>query len=257
MSPPSNGPRSGAGGLPRSASSLGFSITMAFQPIIDVDRREVFSYEALVRGSNGAPAAAVLANVNDDNRYLFDQMCRMKALSLGKRLGVSTRLDINFMPNALYQVDTCLRTTLRAAKHYQFPAEQIIFEVTEGEQVTDVRHVAAIIRECQAQGLRIALDDFGAGYSGLNLLAALHPDLIKLDMGLCRGIDENRFCRAIVHGVLVACRDLGIQVIAEGVETPGELAALRDLGVRYFQGYLFARPGVERLPEVNWPGQAA
>jgi EAL domain-containing protein (putative c-di-GMP-specific phosphodiesterase class I) len=229
---------------------------MAFQPIVDLDRREVYSYEALVRGHNGEGAAAILGRVNDTNRYVFDQICRIKALAWGKRLGVTSRLDINFMPNALFQIDTCLRTTLRAARHYCFPAEQIVFEVTECERVADIAHVAAIIRECQGQGLRIAIDDFGAGYSGLQLLVDLHPDLIKLDIGLCRDIDRSRFRRAIVHGVMVTCRDLDIDVVAEGVETPGELAALRDLGVRYFQGFLFARPAVEKLPEVRWSGHA-
>jgi EAL domain-containing protein (putative c-di-GMP-specific phosphodiesterase class I) len=230
---------------------------MAFQPIVYVDRREVYSYEALVRGPNGEGADHVLAQVNDANRYTFDQVCRVKALKLGKRLGVSTRLDINFLPNALMDVNTCLRTTVQLARHYRFPTEQIVFEVTECERVKDLRHVAAVISECQQQGLRIAIDDFGAGYSGLNLLAALHPNLIKVDIGLVRGIDRSRVRRAIVHGVLVACRDLDIEVIAEGVETPGELAALRDLGVRLFQGFLFARPAVERLPEVVWPALVA
>ena len=242
-----------SGSIPRSASSLGFSITMAFQPIVDLDRREVHSYEALVRGPRGESAAHVLGRVTDDNRYLFDQVCRMRALSLGKRLGVGPRLNINFLPNALANVDTCLRTTLRAARHYQFPVDRIVFEVTEVERVADVRHVAEVVHECQGQGLKIAIDDFGAGYAGLNLLVELHPDLIKLDIDLCRGIDRSRHRRAIVHGVMVTCRDLGVEVVAEGVETPGELAALRDLGVPYYQGYLFARPEVERLPDVRWP----
>jgi EAL domain-containing protein (putative c-di-GMP-specific phosphodiesterase class I) len=257
MSATNTPPDPDQGGFPRSGTALGFRLTMAFQPIVDFDRREVYSYEALVRGPNGEGAAHVLAQVNDANRYIFDQVCRIKALTLGKRLGLTTRIDINFLPNALGNVETCLRTTVRAARHYKFPVEQIVFEVTEGERVQDVGRVAEVIRECQGQGLRIAIDDFGAGYAGLNLLADLHPDLIKIDMGLVRGIDASRLRRAIVHGVLVACRDLGIEVIAEGVETVGELSALRDLGVRYFQGFLFARPAVERLPAVHWPAQAA
>lgn len=256
--PPCTEPeRSKAIEFPRSGTALGFSFSMAFQPIVDLDRREVFSYEALARGTKGEPAAYVLGQITDANRYTFDQICRIKALALGKRLGVTTRLDINFMPNALGHIDTCLRTTLRAARHYNFPPEQIVFEVTECEPVTDMAHVADVIRECQGQGLQIAIDDFGAGYSGLNLLVDLHPNLIKLDIGLIRGIDQSRHRRAVVHGALTTCRDLEIDVVAEGVETPGELSALRDLGVRYFQGFLFARPALERLPGVNWPGLVA
>ena len=247
----------GAEAVPRSGTSLGFSITMAFQPIVDMESRQVYSYEALVRGTRGESAAHVLSRVKDDNRYIFDQICRMKALSLGKRLHITTGLNINFMPNALYELDTCLRTTVRAAGHYGFPIEQIVFEVMEGERVVDIHRVAEVIHECQRQGLRIAIDDFGAGYAGLNLLADLHPDLIKLDIGLCRSIDTSRVRQAIVHGVMVACHDLHIEVIAEGVEQLGELATLRNLGVRYFQGFLFARPALESLPDVTWPSASA
>jgi EAL domain-containing protein (putative c-di-GMP-specific phosphodiesterase class I) len=243
----------GEGLLPRSGTALGFSITMAFQPIIDIESHEVYSYEALVRGTRGESAALVLSNVTNDRRYVFDQICRMKALSLGKRLRIATRRNINFMPNALYELDTCLRTTVRAAHHYGFPIEQIVFEVMEGERVMDIKHVAEVIQECQKQGLRIAIDDFGAGYSGLNLLADLHPDMIKLDIGLCRAIDTSPVRQAIVHGVMVACDDLHVEVIAEGVEKLSEFVTLRTLGVRYFQGYLFARPSLESLPDVTWP----
>jgi EAL domain-containing protein (putative c-di-GMP-specific phosphodiesterase class I) len=223
---------------------------------VDLESRSVYAYEALVRGRNGQGAGAVLAQVPPAGRYAFDQVCRIAAVALASRLGLSAGLSVNFMPNALYEADTCLRTTVRAARHYSFPADRLIFELTEGERVTDVARVRDVVRECQAQGLRVAIDDFGAGYAGLNLLADLTPDVVKLDMGLVRGIDGCHRRRAIVHGVLTACRDLGIGAVAEGVETADELAALRDLGVRYAQGYLFARPAVECLPEVRWPDGA-
>jgi EAL domain-containing protein (putative c-di-GMP-specific phosphodiesterase class I) len=241
--------------LPPAAARPGHGIdfTMAFQPIVDLLERQVLAYEALVRGPRGEGAAAVLGRVTEAARYVFDQRCRTKALALATRLGVRAAVSINFLPNALYRAETCLRATLQAARHYGVPPECVIFELTEGEEVADLPVVAATVRECQRQGLRVAIDDFGAGHSGLNLLADLQPDLIKLDMGLCRGIDGCRPRRAIVRGVLAACRDLGIEVVAEGVETAGELAALRDLGVRYAQGFLLARPAVEALPPVRWP----
>jgi EAL domain-containing protein (putative c-di-GMP-specific phosphodiesterase class I) len=253
----SDEPRSGGGEPPRRGAALGFDFTFAFQPIVDAVRQEVFAYEALVRGCEGEGALQVLGRVTDANRCDFDQACRIKAIALGTKLGAAPGLSINFLPNALSRAENCLRATLRAARHYGFPAERIVFELTEGERVADIDHVAETIRECQRQGLRIAIDDFGAGHSGLNLLADLHPDLIKLDIGLCRGIDAHRLRRAIVHAVVVACDDLGIGVVAEGVETAGEFETLRELGVRYFQGFLFARPAVEQLPGVCWPWPAA
>jgi len=241
--------------LPPAAARPGHGIdfTMAFQPIADLETRTVYAYEALVRGPGGEGAMSVFDRVTDAARYHFDQRCRTKALALATRLGPPVGLSINFLPNALYETETCLRATLQAARHFAVPPERIIFELTEGEEVSDLPVVAETVRECQRQGLRIAIDDFGAGHSGLNLLANLHPDLIKLDMGLCRGIDASRPRRAIVHGVMAACQDMGIGVIAEGVETAGELAALRDLGVRYVQGFFLARPAVESLPAVRWP----
>lgn len=141
----------------------------------------------------------------------------------------------------------------RTAEATGLPPDRILLEMTEDERVTGLPRAAAVVRECQRAGLRVALDDFGAGYSGLQLLAELHPDVVKLDMTLCRDIDRCRARPAIVHGMIVACTDLGIQVIAEGVETRGEFDALGDLGVRYFQGYLFARPAVGRLPPAAVP----
>jgi EAL domain-containing protein (putative c-di-GMP-specific phosphodiesterase class I) len=242
-----------AADLHRHGGGPGIDITVAFQPVVDLERRAVHAYEALVRGRGGQGAAEVFARVPEAGRYAFDQVCRITAVALAARLGITAALSVNFLPNALYETDTSLRTTVRAARHYGLPVERLVLELTEGERVADLDRVREAVRECQAQGLRVAIDDFGAGYAGLNLLADLAPDEVKIDMGLVRGIGGCRRRRAIVHGVLAACRDLGIEVIAEGVETTEELVALRNLGVRFAQGYLIARPEVERLPVVRWP----
>lgn len=236
-----------------SDAGLDFDFTMAFQPIVDLDRRAVFSHEALVRGVNGEGAGVVLGRVNDKNRYQFDQACRTKAIGLAARLGVDSHLNINFMPNAVYRPEACIRSTLHAAAEWQFPITNIVFEVTEGEFITDHAHLAGIFTEYKRRGFKTAIDDFGAGSSGLNLLADFQPDFVKLDMLLLRNLDTDRVRRAIVKGVTGVCAELGVGVIAEGVETRGELAALRDLGIRLFQGYLFAKPATEALPAVAWP----
>ncbi|CAN5818264.1 hypothetical protein BH11PSE1_BH11PSE1_20520 [soil metagenome] len=100
-------------------------------------------------------------------------------------------------------------------------------------------------------GFGVALDDFGAGHAGLNLLARFQPDIIKLDMELIRGLDASLPRRIIVDGVMKMSAALGVEVIAEGIETREELAALREIGVRYIQGYLFAKPGFQSLPAVD------
>ena len=100
-------------------------------------------------------------------------------------------------------------------------------------------------------GFATAIDDFGAGYSGLNLLADFQPDYLKLDIKLVRDIHRDRSRQAIVSGIVTVCRDLGVRIVAEGVEQVDEARWLRDAGIRYFQGYLFARPAFEALPAVT------
>lgn len=229
------------------------AITMAFQPIVDLAARRVVAHEALVRGRDGAGAGAVLARVTEDGRFAFDQRCRVAAVSLAARAGLPGLLHINFLPNAVYEPAACLRTTVAAAAEAGWPLDRIVFEVTEGERVADALHLKRVLAAYRAMGLKTALDDFGAGYAGLNLLADCQPDILKLDMGLTRAVHGDRARRAIVRAVAGACADLGIEVVAEGVETPEEAVALRDLGIRLMQGYLFARPLLEAAPEVSWP----
>ncbi len=239
------------------AAALDFTFTMAFQPIVDLRHGgSVFAYEALVRGSDGSSAAGVLARVNDTNRYAFDQACRVRAVELAARLGVDCRLSINFLPNAVYQPEACIRATLEAARRTGFPVERIIFEVAEHENAQDREHLNRILRAYRRQGLRTAIDDFGAGYAGLGLLADFQPDMLKIDMALVRGICTDPVRQAIVRSIVSMGESLGIAVIAEGVETEDELRPLRAMGVHLFQGYLFARPAVEALPPVQWPAGA-
>lgn len=238
----------------RDGAGLGFGFTMAFQPIVRLSSREVFAHEALVRGQGGESASEVFDHVNAETRYQFDQACRVKAIELASRLGVPGYVSINFMPNAVYRPELCIRTTLEAARTYDFPVDRIIFEFTEGEHVDDHAHVRGIVQHYQQQGFLTAIDDFGAGYSGLNLLANVSTDLLKLDMALVRGVHADPRRQAILRRVMQLCSDLAVQVIAEGVESPDELRCLQDMGIDLFQGFLFCEPAFEALPQVRWPG---
>lgn len=238
----------------RNGEGLDFEFSMAFQPIIDAAADRVWGYEALVRGHNGEGAPAVLSQVRPEQIYRFDQACRIKAIELASRLfprdGRTPKLSINFMPNAVYEPAACLRATLSAARKNDFPREAIMFEFTENEHVRDTGHLQSIIAEYRRQGFTTALDDFGAGFAGLGLLADFQPDLIKLDMELVRGIDTSRPRQVIVAGIVHMARELDIKLLAEGVETESEFAMLKSAGVTLFQGYLFAKPGFETLPAV-------
>jgi EAL domain-containing protein (putative c-di-GMP-specific phosphodiesterase class I) len=236
-----NGCRDGA------AFELPFS--MAFQPIVDIRTGNVFAQEALVRGPNGQGAGSVLGQVREDNRYAFDQQCRVKAIELAAELfdpADDVKLSINFMPNAVYEPRACIRLTLATAMKTGFPINRIIFEFTENERL-DTKHVLNILRTYRDMGFKTAIDDFGAGHSGLGLLTHFQPDIVKLDMDLIRGIDSDPVRRTIVKHTLGMLDDLAIVPICEGVETIGELAALRDLGVSLIQGYVLAKPSFEEL----------
>lgn len=236
----------------RDGADLPFAFTMAFQPILDVSSARIWGYEALVRGPEGQGAGFVLDQVTADMTYKFDQACRVRAIELFGRLAApdDTRLSINFMPNAVYEPAACIRASLGAAARVGLNPERLMFEFTEQEHIADTAHIAKIVAEYKRQGFMTALDDFGSGYAGLNLLANLQTDLIKIDMELIRDIDSDRVRQSIVAGIMTIARALDIQVIAEGIESEAELTTLRAAGVNLFQGYYFAKPQVEALPFV-------
>lgn len=232
--------------------SLDFDFTMAFQPIVNCYKNEIFGYEALVRGLNQESAYSIISKVNDDNRYLFDQLCRVKAISLAAELKLQSMLSINFLPKAIYQPERCIRTTLDAAKKYNFPTDKIMFEFTEVEKIEDVNVVKKIVKFYEKLGFITAIDDFGAGYAGLGLLADFQTCIIKFDMGLIRNINQDKPRQFIIKNCLNMLRDLDVIPLAEGVETLDEMQWLRDAGIELMQGYFFAKPGFESLPEVNF-----
>jgi EAL domain-containing protein (putative c-di-GMP-specific phosphodiesterase class I) len=233
---------------------------MAFQPIVDIAGKTIFAHEALVRGVGGEGAFSILSQVADENRYAFDQECRVKAIEMATALDLprdGARLSINFMPNAVYEPRACIRLTLATALRTGFPLDRIIFEFTEDEKV-DTNHLLNILRTYRAMGFKTAIDDFGAGYAGLGLLSKFQPDIVKLDMELVRGIDRDEVKQKIVKSMLDLMAGLGVQTICEGVETDDELQTLEGLGATLIQGYALARPAFESLvgPEVLAPLKA-
>ncbi|WP_419757289.1 EAL domain-containing protein [Acidisoma sp.] len=233
--------------------------TMALQPIVDLEMRTVVAHEALVRGLAGESARHVMAEINKDNLYAFDQACRTRAIGLASRLGLLTRLNINFLPNAVYEPVACIRATLAAAASAGFPPTQLTFEVVESEDLADAGHLRKIIETYRRIGFRIALDDFGSGYSGLARLADLRPDSIKVDRSLVEDCDHDLTRRAILGNILNLGRDIGVDVILEGVERIGEVEALRSIGGRFMQGFYFGRPAFEAMVsgnDIQWPAMA-
>ncbi len=225
--------------------------SFAHQPIVDLAAGRIYAHEALVRGPEGQSAASVLERIGESNRYSFDQACRVKAIDLACDLGLPERggekLSINFLPHAVYRPEVCIQTTLQAARRRGLDVSSIVFEVTEGERIEDGPWFAEILREYRRQGFLTAIDDFGAGYAGLRLLADFQPDLIKLDMDLVRDVDTQPARQAIARATVRLAQELGIALVVEGIETPGERDFFLHEGVALFQGYLFSRPTFQHL----------
>lgn len=232
--------------------TLDFDFTMAFQPIINCKTNQIFGYEALVRGLSNESAYSVISKVNDDNRYLFDQLCRVKAIALAAQLKLDSMLSINFLPKAIYKPERCIRTTLEAAEKYGFSTDKIMFEFTEVEKIEDSDFVKKIVEYYKKSGFITAIDDFGSGYSGLGLLADFQTNIVKFDMALIRDIDRDTSRQHIIRNCLNLFKDLNIIPLAEGIESIEEMRWLKDAGIELMQGYLFAKPGFECLPTVNF-----
>ena len=161
----------------------GFTLpfSMAFQPIVDVVSGATFAHEALVRGPNGEGAHSILSAVDDTNRYAFDQQCRIKAIEMAAKLGLSDSgacLSINFMPNAVYEPRACIRLTLDAADRTGFPVNHIIFEFIEAEKL-DTVHLLNILKTlCTGPPTRLfgRFRTFSTGSAGIGAdVMRAHP----------------------------------------------------------------------------------
>jgi len=233
------------------AGGVDFDFSFAFQPIVNALTREVVSFEALVRGPSGESSAEVFAKVPRENLYRFDQACRVKAIRVARRLNLHTRLNINLFPNAIHLTGMNIRATLQASFQEGFPVEDLIFEVSEAERLIHYSRVVEIFKSYEDFGFQTAIDDFGTGYSGLRMLAEYQPNYIKLDRNIIADIHQNHVKQTIVKGIGEICKQLCIELIAEGVEKFEEYEWLHEAGINIFQGYYFARPAFEALAEVR------
>lgn len=230
--------------------------SMAFQPIVDLQTQNVFAYESLVRSVHGEPALSVFNCVTLQNLHRFDKACRSKALQLAQQLelaGTQAALAVNVNPVAAVEEESHVNLTCWEAQETGFPLNRLILEFVEDAEMYNPKMMRRFVEQYQAMGVRIAIDDFGAGYSGLNLLVDFRPDIVKLDMGLVSKVDTDRGASVVLRAIVSACQELKVEVIAEGVERESTRDCLFDMGVTLQQGYLFARPGFESLPEINLP----
>jgi EAL domain-containing protein (putative c-di-GMP-specific phosphodiesterase class I) len=222
---------------------------MAYQPIVSWSGRRVFGYEALVRSTE--PSMRDPGSLFDAAEELmrWDDLCRKIRGSCALPLpaaGPGCLLLVNIHARELLDEQLYERGSSLACA-----AAQVVLEITERAHLETVPDVESRISLLRAMGFRIAIDDIGAGYSGLNSFTMLHPDLIKLDMALVRGIDRDPVKRRVAGLLIQLCKDLGIGVVGEGVETVAERDTLLQLECDLLQGYLFGRPGAP-FAQPNW-----
>ncbi|MBF0430356.1 MAG: EAL domain-containing protein [Fibrobacteria bacterium] len=219
----------------------------AFQPIVSINDQSIYSYEALLRTTENGIAHEVLDRLLPSQLQSFYEQSHLFAMYLAASNGLCCHLNINIMPTVFSSSPEAIEKILHYAQELNINPRQIILEILESELIESLDTFSGILREYRSSGLRFAIDDFGSGYAGMNLLAEFQPELLKLDLQLIRDVDKKGPRQAIIRGIIRTCADLGIDIIAEGVETEAEYRWLRDEGIELFQGYLFARPSFEKL----------
>jgi diguanylate cyclase (GGDEF)-like protein len=215
------------------------SLTYVYQPIVDARDHRIVAYEALCRPTNPAFAgpAALMETAEHAGRVLeLGRACRMVSMAPFSQLDGECLMFVNLHPREL---DAAL---VHERPMSEF-AHRVVLEITETAAIADYERVRETIAKLRKHGYRIALDDLGAGYAGLNSLALLAPDFVKLDMSLIRGIHEKNSSRRLVKHLLEFCAGEQIPVIAEGVETAEEHDKVREIGCPLLQGNYLAPPG--------------
>ena len=221
--------------------------TIAFQPIVDIGAGRIYSYEALVRGERGESAQALFLAMDPQVLPAADAAFRHKAICLAGDQGLRTMLNLNVIPSTLERSAESLMATIDQAGLCGINADQLMLEITEREIIVDLDAFAETIDDLRQAGLRFAIDDFGAGFAGLNLLADFQPDVVKLDFQLVGGIASRGPRQAIVRGITRTCTDLGIEVIAGGIDCEEDYFWFVDEGITLFQGHILASPSLETL----------
>ncbi|MBN2895855.1 MAG: EAL domain-containing protein [Campylobacterales bacterium] len=238
------------------------SLTSHFQPIVDVKAQEIVAYEALVRGvkMDGTlmyPGELFEKAARNDQVFMLDRLARESALKTAAVKKLKTKIFINFIPTAIYDPAFCLASTVKWAQQLNFDPAQVVFEVVETHHTADQAHLSRILTYYREQGFRIALDDVGEGYSSLNMLIKLRPDVIKVDRAIIDGIGRDTLKQSIYKGLYTMAKQNGIDVLAEGVEEEEDLLFMLDCGVDLIQGYYFGKPTAEPLRRLQraWPIQ--
>jgi len=241
-----------AGASGRSIRELTASdLDVVFQPIVQLSNRKIFAYETLTRckwPEYANPSVLFETASAEDGCGRVGRLVREVAFERG----AGFPLFVNVHPDEL-----SARWLVRPDDPLYMHDHHVFIEVTESAAFTHYDVCRSVLREMSARGgVFLAVDDLGAGHSNLMRVLDLEPHVVKIDRALVTGLDKSRRQQILVRHVVALCKELGAQVVAEGIETLDELLAVIDAGVQFGQGYLFARPAYP-LPKAKWPGGAS
>ncbi len=234
-----------AGSFDRTLATL----WMAYQPIVRVADRSLFGYEALLRSEEKAlphPGAVLDAAERLGRITELGRKIRAAACAPLSEQAPDSVLFVN-----LHATDLMDESLLSPESPLSAIASRVVLEITERASLERVTGARAKVAELRRLGFRIAIDDLGAGYAGLTSFATLEPEFVKLDMSLVRDVDKNPIKLKLIRSMTSLCKDLGMMVVAEGIETVMERDVLVELGCDLLQGYLLGRPG-RPFPTFSW-----
>jgi EAL domain-containing protein (putative c-di-GMP-specific phosphodiesterase class I) len=238
-------------------------LSVVFQPIVDAQTLDdIHGYEALLRGvdrSHGPIEPGRMLSAARDAGLLpeLDHQLHDMAASLFALFERHQRLFINMTPTTACHPELGLDGLRAALGRWELDPGRVVIELTECEQAPDGQALRDLVAHTHEVGFQFALDDLGAGYSNLNLIHELKPDIIKLDMALVRDIHRDHVKAAIAETIIGMAKHLGISTVAEGIEQIEEFAWVRERGVEYAQGFLLGRPQAGPDPATGrWPARA-
>lgn len=226
------------------------------QPIIKMDENRIFGYESLLRTKDMSvnPGALFFYASRSGLQSMLDQKARRIAVKAkSDHLKKGQKIFINFLPSTIYVPEFCLKHTFQIVEEFNIDPSDLVFEVVETEKITDVDHLKSILDTYKASGMQVALDDVGTGYSTLEMLRLLQPDYLKIDRSYVKNCHKDTSNQAFLYKVMERADQLGIQVLAEGIETEEEWHWLRQLGVDYGQGYFIGKPRPIPERELSLP----
>jgi EAL domain-containing protein (putative c-di-GMP-specific phosphodiesterase class I) len=229
-------------------------IDPVFQPIFSLPGGTLYGYEALSRISRPAnitsPEDLFAKSGRYGLTYALEMLCRKKALSRAKSLKITGRLFLNVCPTILQAGKHQRGITAALLEELQIERSRIVFELTERIVIEDYELFNRALSHYREQGYSIAIDDLGSGYAGLNMLAKLEPEYVKLSRFLIASIDTSTTKQALVEALTTFCNKIGASIIAEGIERQEELEFLIAAGVTFGQGYYLAKPSSLPFPQA-------